>query len=119
MQSDQIFPAYEEDVKKPQKIWNWSVGKLDKIGINSIKLYMSKPNLTDELFSLQEERLVSFLPLSHVAANITDILVMLTCVGTVYFADRNALKVSKFAFYSTWVKFLDSSWPNWTMSQKV
>ena len=42
--------------------------------------------------TLQEERLVSFLPLSHVAANITDILVMLTCVGTVYFADRNALK---------------------------
>ena len=35
---------------------------------------------------------MSFLPLSHVAANITDILVMLTCVGTVYFADRNALK---------------------------
>ena len=42
--------------------------------------------------TLQEERLVSFLPLSHVAANITDILVMLTCVGTVFFADRNALK---------------------------
>ena len=35
---------------------------------------------------------MSFLPLSHVAANLTDILVMLTCVGTVYFADRNALK---------------------------
>ena len=62
---------------------------------------MSKPNLTDELFSLQEERLVSFLPWLHaVAANITDILVMLTCVGTVYFADRNALKVSKIAFFS-------------------
>ena len=44
------------------------------------------------IITLQEERLVSFLPLSHVAANITDILVMLTCVGTVYFADRNALK---------------------------
>lgn len=38
------------------------------------------------------ERLVSYLPLSHVAANICDIFVMMTSVGTVYFADKNALK---------------------------
>jgi len=41
-----------------------------------------------------EERIVSFLPLSHVAANTTDIFVMISCLGTVYFADKNALKVS-------------------------
>lgn len=38
------------------------------------------------------ERIVSFLPLSHVAANITDVFVLMTCAGTVYFADRDALK---------------------------
>jgi len=41
-----------------------------------------------------EERIVSFLPLSHVAANVTDIFVMFSCLGTVYFADKDALKVS-------------------------
>ena len=40
----------------------------------------------------KEERIVSYLPLSHVAANTTDIFVMMTAVGTVYFADKNALK---------------------------
>ena len=39
-----------------------------------------------------EERIVSYLPLSHVAANITDVFVMITCSSTVYFADNNALK---------------------------
>ena len=39
-----------------------------------------------------EERIVSYLPLSHVAANLTDVFVMITCSGTVYFADNNALK---------------------------
>ena len=41
-----------------------------------------------------EERIVSYLPLSHVAANITDIFVMITCSSTVFFADNNALKGS-------------------------
>ena len=47
-----------------------------------------------EIFELKEreERLVSYLPLCHVAANICDLFVMLTAVGTVYFADKNALK---------------------------
>jgi len=40
----------------------------------------------------KEERLVSYLPLSHVAANICDIFVMMTSVGSVTFADKNALK---------------------------
>ena len=40
----------------------------------------------------REERLVSYLPLSHVAANICDIFAMINIQGTVYFADKNALK---------------------------
>jgi len=40
----------------------------------------------------QKERLVSYLPLSHVAANICDIFAMIQVQGTVYFADKNALK---------------------------
>lgn len=38
------------------------------------------------------EEYVSFLPLSHVAAQMADIYCPLTCSATVYFADKNALK---------------------------
>ncbi len=40
----------------------------------------------------KQERLVSYLPLSHVAANIADIYAMINIKGTVYFGDKNALK---------------------------
>ena len=39
-----------------------------------------------------EERFVSYLPLSHVAANIMDIFMVSQCLGTLYFANRDALK---------------------------
>ena len=39
-----------------------------------------------------QERIVSYLPLSHVAANITDLFLGLAAASTVYFADKNALK---------------------------
>merc|ERR1712013_824359 len=39
-----------------------------------------------------QERFVSYLPLSHVAANIMDIFMATQCLGTVYFANRDALK---------------------------
>jgi len=39
-----------------------------------------------------EERMVSFLPLSHVAANIMDLFMQITCAGTLYFANKDALK---------------------------
>ncbi|XP_023331008.1 long-chain-fatty-acid--CoA ligase ACSBG2 [Eurytemora carolleeae] len=39
-----------------------------------------------------EERLVSYLPLSHVAANIMDLFMFTSCAGTIYFANRDALK---------------------------
>ena len=47
-----------------------------------------------EIYNLQdtEERFVSYLPLSHVAANIMDIFMVIQCLGTIYFASRDALK---------------------------
>ena len=41
-----------------------------------------------------EEVLVSYLPLSHVAANMVDIWSSITCKGQVYFADKMAMKGS-------------------------
>lgn len=41
---------------------------------------------------MTEEVLISYLPLSHVAAQIVDIYLTTTCAGTIYFADKNALK---------------------------
>ena len=40
------------------------------------------------------EEYISFLPLSHVAAQLADIYCPLTCCGTVYYGDKNALKGS-------------------------
>lgn len=40
-----------------------------------------------------KEELVSYLPLSHVAAQILDIFIPLVYAGTVYFAEPDALKV--------------------------
>ena len=40
-----------------------------------------------------EEQVVSYLPLSHVAAMIADIFLPMACGGTTSFADKNALKV--------------------------
>lgn len=39
-----------------------------------------------------DERLVSYLPLSHVAANIMDIFMVTMCAGTIYFGNKDALK---------------------------
>ena len=39
-----------------------------------------------------EERFVSYLPLSHVAANIMDMFMVIQCLGTLYFANKDALK---------------------------
>jgi len=47
-----------------------------------------------ESYGLQdmEERFVSYLPLSHVAANIMDIFMVTQCLGTLIFANKDALK---------------------------
>jgi len=39
-----------------------------------------------------QEKVVSYLPLSHIAASMMDIFVMMTCQGSTYFADKGALK---------------------------
>ncbi len=63
---------------------------------------LSHDNLTftakklNEVYKLRdkgEERNVSYLPLSHVAASMMDMFVMMQCRGATYFADKNALKV--------------------------
>jgi long-chain-fatty-acid--CoA ligase ACSBG len=51
-------------------------------------------NIVHKYRDMGQERNVSYLPLSHVAGNMLDIFVVMTCRGTTYFADKNALKVS-------------------------
>lgn len=53
----------------------------------SVKNYLNE-------FEEAQEHLVSYLPLSHVAAQCLDIFVIMSLAGTVYFADRDALKGS-------------------------
>jgi len=42
--------------------------------------------------NLGDEVVISYLPLSHVAAQLVDIYVVLTIAGTICFADKDALK---------------------------
>lgn len=61
---------------------------------------LSHDNLTWDALAIVErlpinrgaEVLISYLPLSHVAAQIVDIYIVMSVGGTVYFADKNALK---------------------------
>jgi len=39
-----------------------------------------------------QERVLSYLPLSHIAGYLIDVVAMITCAGTTYFADKNVLK---------------------------
>lgn len=63
---------------------------------------LSHDNLTWDALTIVErlplnrggEILVSYLPLSHVAAQIVDIYTVMMVGGVVYFADKNALKGS-------------------------
>ena len=42
--------------------------------------------------SWENETVLSYLPLSHIAGQLTDILVIPRCNGSVFIADKNALK---------------------------
>ena len=49
----------------------------------------------NEVYQLEDkgrERNVSYLPLSHIAASMMDMYVMIACQGSTYFADKSALK---------------------------
>lgn len=46
-----------------------------------------------------QENLVSYLPLSHVAAQINDLWISMKFAGTTYFAEPDALKVSIYFTY--------------------
>ena len=54
--------------------------------------YMARNIVKSYDFKDQHERMVSYLPLSHIAAFIADMVMMLSCRGSTYFADKNALK---------------------------
>jgi len=49
-------------------------------------------NVVYQLQDKGHERNVSYLPLSHIAASMMDMYVMMACQGSTYFADKSALK---------------------------
>ena len=64
------------------------------LSYKSIDLDFSFSRTLADVYQLKdmEERFVSYLPLSHVAANIMDIFMVIQCLGTLYFANKDALK---------------------------
>ena len=71
-----------------------TVGKPKGVMLSHDNLTWDSYSVTVHLEELQmgKEVLVSYLPLSHVAGQMVDIFIPLTLAGTVYFADRDALK---------------------------
>lgn len=63
----------------------------DNITWNAYSIGTRLPNI-----EYGKEVLVTFLPLSHIAAQIVDIVLSLTFAATIYFADKDALKVITF-----------------------
>jgi long-chain-fatty-acid--CoA ligase ACSBG len=57
---------------------------------NILKCITSKSNLKD----IHHEQFISYLPLSHILAQIMDIYIPIITIGTVWFADKNILKSS-------------------------
>lgn len=63
---------------------------------------LSHDNITWDAMAVAErlqltkgtEHIISYLPLSHVAAQVTDVYTTMVVAATVYFADKNALKGS-------------------------
>ena len=57
-------------------------------------LFVAKSGCTFERMEMTKEAIVSYLPLSHIAAQIVDIFAVLFTAGCTYFAERDALKGS-------------------------
>lgn len=57
-------------------------------------LYVAKIGTEFEGMQNAQESIISYLPLSHIAAQIVDIYACLTVAGTIYFAEKDALKGS-------------------------
>lgn len=72
-----------------------TVGNPKAVMLNHDNLVYDAKNLVDAFkFENTSEVLVSYLPLSHVAAQVIDIFCCMIIAGTLYFADKNALKGS-------------------------
>lgn len=72
-----------------------TVGNPKAVMLNHDNLVYDAKNLVEAFkFENTTEVLVSYLPLSHVAAQIIDIFCSMTIAGTLHFADKNALKGS-------------------------
>lgn len=72
-----------------------TVGNPKAVMLNHDNLVYDAKNLVHAYkFDNTSEVLVSYLPLSHVAAQVVDIFCCLAIAGTLYFADKNALKGS-------------------------
>lgn len=56
--------------------------------------FVAKTGCEFEQMQNAEEVIISYLPLSHIAAQIVDIYACITVAGTVYFAERDAMKGS-------------------------
>lgn len=56
--------------------------------------FVAKTGIEFESMQSAKEVIISFLPLSHIAAQIVDIFACLTVAGTIYFAEKDALKGS-------------------------
>lgn len=70
-----------------------TVGNPKAVMLNHDNLVHDARNLVDFYkFKNVTEVLISYLPLSHVAAQIIDIYCCMSIAGTLYFADKNALK---------------------------
>lgn len=73
-----------------------TVGKPKGVMLSHDNFTWDAYSFTAHLDNLQmgREALVSYLPLSHVAAQIIDIYLVMTIAGTIYFADKDAMKGS-------------------------
>lgn len=56
--------------------------------------FVAKTGIEFESMQNAQEVIISYLPLSHIAAQIVDIFACLTVAGTIYFAEKDALKGS-------------------------